>query len=184
MKPLALVVSVLVLAAAALFLALGNGDGDSGSKQVGQGGNSGKSKSGQSEAGQPQSGQSDGADGQSNSGGDSQGSGGTEGGSGQGGSDPVLSESSCPPDLSNCVVASGTVIYVEAVDPDGDGDAHFVTSSEEGVTFPGVTVFDVRTDLRPEPLPGIGDLVGGAGPVFTGSQGQKQIEVVEFHVAR
>lgn len=104
---------------------------------------------------------------------------------GAGGSgEPGLPESSCPPELSNCVVASGRVIYVEAVDPDGDGDAHFVTTSDEGVTFPGVTVFDVRTDLRPSPLPREGDLVGGAGPVFRGSHGQKQIEVIEFHVAR
>jgi len=103
---------------------------------------------------------------------------------GSGASEPVLPESSCPPDLANCVIASGRVIYVEAVDPDGDGDAHFVTTSDEGVTFPGVTVFDVRTDLRPQPLPGVGDLVGGAGPVFRGSRGQKQVEVVEFHVAR
>jgi hypothetical protein len=47
-----------------------------------------------------------------------------------------------------------------------------------------MTIFDVRTDLRPDPLPEVGDLVGGAGPVFRGSYGQKQIEVVEFHVAR
>jgi hypothetical protein len=97
---------------------------------------------------------------------------------------PKLPRSSCELGLSNCVVASGTVIYVEAVDPDGDGDAHFVTSSEQGVTAPGLTVFDVRTDLRPEPLPDVGDLVGGAGPVFRGSYGQKQIQVTEFHVAR
>jgi len=103
---------------------------------------------------------------------------------GAGTPEPSLPESSCPPDLANCVVASGRVIYVEAVDPDGDGDAHFVTTSNESVTFPGVTIFDVRTDLRPEPLPGVGDLIGGAGPVFRGSRGQKQIEVVEFHVAR
>lgn len=101
-----------------------------------------------------------------------------------GGTEPVLPESSCPPDLSNCVVASGRVIYVEAVDPDGDGDAHFITESEEGVTAAGLTIFDVRTDLRPDPLPEVGDLVGGAGPVFRGSYGQKQIEAVEFHVAR
>ena len=99
-------------------------------------------------------------------------------------SDRVLPESTCPPDLTNCVVASGRVIYVEAVDPDGDGDAHFITESKEGVTASGLTVFDVRTDLRPDPLPEVGDLVGGAGPVFRGSYGQKQIEVVEFHVAR
>jgi hypothetical protein len=97
---------------------------------------------------------------------------------------PVLPESSCEPGLTNCVVASGTVIYAEAVDPDGDGDAHFITTSAEGITAPGLTIFDVREDLRPDPLPEVGDLVGGAGPVFSGSRGQKQIEVTEFHVAR
>jgi hypothetical protein len=108
----------------------------------------------------------------------------TEAGQAGGSKAPQLPESSCPPELSNCVVASGRVIYVEAVDPDGDGDAHFVTNSPEGITFDGVTVFDVRQDLQPEPLPRVGDLVGGAGPVFEGSYGQKQIEVMEFHVAR
>lgn len=82
------------------------------------------------------------------------------------------------------MVARGRVIYVEAVDPDGDGDAHFVTTSSQGVTLPGITIFDVRADLRPDPLPEVGDLVGGAGPVYPGSRGQKQIEVTEFHVAR
>ena len=97
---------------------------------------------------------------------------------------PGLEASSCPSELSNCVVASGRVIYVEAVDPDGDGDAHFVTSSRQSVTLPGITVFDVKAGLRPDPLPSVGDLIGGAGPVFPGSRGQKQIEVIEFHVAR
>lgn len=97
---------------------------------------------------------------------------------------PRLPRSRCEAGSSNCVVASGTVIYVEAVDPDGDGDAHFVTTSEQGVTLPGITVFDVAKDLRPEPLAEVGDQVGGAGPVFRGSRGQKQIQVTEFHVAR
>jgi hypothetical protein len=96
----------------------------------------------------------------------------------------TLPEMSCPPELTNCEVATGTVLYVEAVDPDGDGDAHFVTASKQGVTLPGITIFDVRTDLRPDPLPGVGDLVGGAGPVYPGHAGQKQIQVDEFHVAR
>ncbi len=95
---------------------------------------------------------------------------------------PKLPASHCPADSSNCVVASGRVIYVEAVDPDGDGDAHFVTASKQGVTLPGITIFDVRTDLRPDPLPKVGDLVGGAGPVYPGHAGQKQIQVDEFHV--
>lgn len=105
----------------------------------------------------------------------------TAAGSGQ---ETDLPASHCPADSPNCVVASGRVIYVEKVDPDGDGDAHFVTVSRQGVTMPGITVFDVRADLRPDPLPGVGDLVGGAGPVYTGSKGQKQIEVIEFQVAR
>ena len=84
----------------------------------------------------------------------------------------------------NCVVASGRVLYVEAVDPDGDGDAHFVTTSSQSVTLPGITIFDVNKDLRPDPLPGVGDLVGGAGPVYPGHAGQKQIQVTEFHVAQ
>jgi len=97
---------------------------------------------------------------------------------------PELAKSTCPPDLTNCVVASGRIIYEEKVDPDGDGDAHFVTASTDSVTTPGITIFDVKEDLRPDPLPGIGDLVGGAGPVYPGHAGQKQIEVIEFHVAQ
>ncbi|MDQ2621874.1 MAG: hypothetical protein M3Y45_02415, partial [Actinomycetota bacterium] len=60
----------------------------------------------------------------------------------------------------------------------------FVTASGDSVTGPGITIFDVKPELRPDPLPGVGDLVGGAGPVYPGSAGQKQIEVIEFQVAR
>jgi len=75
------------------------------------------------------------------------------------------------------------VLFVEAVDPDGDGDAHLVLASEEGVTAPGVTVLDVPQALRPRPLPNPGDRVSAAGPVFTGSYGQRQIEAVDVAVA-
>ena len=91
---------------------------------------------------------------------------------------------SCPPELANCQVTSGRIMFVERVDPDGDGDAHFVLASRGGVTAPGITVVDVRQDLRPRPLPGPGDRLSAAGPVHTGSYGQRQIEAVELFVAR
>jgi hypothetical protein len=75
------------------------------------------------------------------------------------------------------------VIYVERVDPDGDGDAHFVLSSEDDITARGISVIDVRRDLRPAPLPGPGDRVSAAGPVHRGSYGQRQIEAVVVHAA-
>lgn len=98
--------------------------------------------------------------------------------------EPALPEMSCPAELTNCEVATGRVIYVEAVDPDGDGDAHFVTLSNQSITSTGITVFDVKPELRPDPLPGRGDLIGGYGPVYQGSYGQSQIEVIEFHVGK
>jgi hypothetical protein len=87
------------------------------------------------------------------------------------------------PDLGNCERASGTIAYVERVDPDGDGDAHFVLLSSESVTAPGITIVDVRRDLRPHPLPGIGKELAAAGPVYPGSRGQLQIEAIEVRVA-
>ena len=97
---------------------------------------------------------------------------------------PVLKASHCPADLRNCATASGRIIYVERVDPDGDGDAHFVLASRDSITLPGMSVIDVRLSLRPHPLPGPGDRISAAGPVYRGSYGQRQIEAIELHVAR
>lgn len=90
----------------------------------------------------------------------------------------------CPSGLTGCRTATGRILYVERVDPDGDGDAHFVLASREGVTAPGISVIDVRRDLRPHPLPGPGDRLSGAGLVQTGSYGQRQIEAVRVRVVR
>jgi hypothetical protein len=90
----------------------------------------------------------------------------------------------CPAELSNCETADGRIVYVERVDPDGDGDAHFVLSSDESITLPGLSVIDVKKSLRPRPLPDVGDRISAAGPVYRGSYGQKQIEAIELHVAR
>ena len=94
-----------------------------------------------------------------------------------------LRHARCPAELGNCVTASGRIIYVERVDPDGDGDAHFVLTSREAITGPGLSVIDVKRSLRPSPLPAPGDRLSAAGPVYRGSYGQKQIEAIELHVA-
>lgn len=85
---------------------------------------------------------------------------------------------SCRADAGNCAAASGTVIALESVDPDGDGDLHVVLAGGD-VTLPGITVLDVSAALRPAVDPRIGDWAAGAGPVYTGSYGQRQIEVTE-----
>ena len=91
--------------------------------------------------------------------------------------------SHCPASAANCEVATGRVIYVEAHDPDGDGDAHFVLASPDSVTAPGISVIDVEKPLRPRPLPAEGTAVTAAGPVYPGSYGQHQIQAIEVHVA-
>jgi hypothetical protein len=90
----------------------------------------------------------------------------------------------CPAGLDNCRSATGRIVYVERVDPDGDGDAHFVLASRQSITLPGISVIDVRKDLRPHPLPGVGDEISAAGPVFPGSYGQRQIQAIELRVGR
>jgi hypothetical protein len=96
----------------------------------------------------------------------------------------TVSPSHCPEGHPACRVTVGRIVYVERVDPDGDGDAHFVIRDPQGITLPGLTAIDVRAGLRPHPLPGPGELISAAGPVQTGSYGQAQIHALELHVAR
>jgi hypothetical protein len=88
--------------------------------------------------------------------------------------------SHCPAGVAGCKTVRGTVIYVERVDPDGDGDLHVVVSAGS-YTLPGVTAIDVARDLRPRRDPSIGDRASAAGPLQTGSYRQSQIHALEFH---
>ncbi len=92
----------------------------------------------------------------------------------------------CPASAANCAAAQGRVIALQSVDPDGDGDLHLVLASRSSITLPGVTVLDISKRLRPRRDPRIGDWAAGAGPVYRGSYGQRQIEVrrVVFHPRR
>jgi hypothetical protein len=91
--------------------------------------------------------------------------------------------SHCPGDVTGCKTVRGTVIYVELVDPDGDGDLHVVVDAGS-LTLPGMTAIDVAKDLRPARDPRIGDRASAAGPLAKGSYGQEQIEALEFNVRR
>lgn len=95
----------------------------------------------------------------------------------------MVAPSHCPAGLPSCRSAEGRIVYVERVDPDGDGDAHFVIADRQGITLPGLTAIDVRKGLRPHPLPGPGALISAAGPVQTGSFDQSQIHAIELHVS-
>lgn len=95
----------------------------------------------------------------------------------------TVAPSRCEPGRPACRTTEGRIVFVERVDPDGDGDAHFVVADPQGITLPGLTAIDVRRDLRPRPLPGVGELISAAGPVQTGSYGQSQIHALELHVA-
>jgi len=96
---------------------------------------------------------------------------------------PTVRRAHCAADAGNCAAVTGRVLYVEAVDPDGDGDAHYVLAGGS-VTAPGLSVIDVGRDLRPRRLPYWGELVSAAGPVYTGSHRQHQIEAVELNRQR
>jgi hypothetical protein len=89
--------------------------------------------------------------------------------------------SHCAAGVPGCRTVRGTVVYVEHVEPDGDGDLHVVVTGGS-ITLPGMTSIDVAADLRPRRDPGIGDRVSAAGPVQTGSYGQSQIHALELHV--
>ena len=97
---------------------------------------------------------------------------------------PTLEPARCAADAPpNCAAVTGRVLLVESVDPDGDGDLHVVVRGGS-VTGPGVSILDVSAALRPTRDPRVGDRVTGAGPVFRGSVGQKQVQVTTFRVAR
>ena len=90
----------------------------------------------------------------------------------------------CPEGVPGCAEVTGRVVYVERVDPDGDGDLHVVVNDRGSISLPGLTAVDVRPGLRPRRDPRPGDRVSAAGPVQTGSFGQDQIHALRFRVDR
>jgi len=97
---------------------------------------------------------------------------------------PRLRMARCPEGAEQpCREVRGRIVYVERVDPDGDGDLHVVVAAGS-ITAPGLTSIDVRPGLRPERDPRVGDVATAAGPVQRGSIGQPQVHALVFAVAR
>jgi len=90
----------------------------------------------------------------------------------------------CRPEVPDCARVSGRIVYVERVDPDGDGDLHVVVTDRDGVTLAGLTSIDVSKDLRPRRDPRVGERAAAMGPVQTGSYDQSQIHALVFRTRR
>jgi hypothetical protein len=95
-----------------------------------------------------------------------------------------LARPRCRGEIPECASTSGRIVYVERVDPDGDGDLHVVVADRRGVTLRGLTAIDVSKDLRPRRDPRIGERAAAMGPVQTGSYGQDQIHALVFRTRR
>jgi len=95
-----------------------------------------------------------------------------------------LRAASCRAEVPDCARVSGRIVYVERVDPDGDGDLHVVVTDPRGVTLPGLTSIDVSKELRPPRDPRVGERAAAMGPVQTGSFDQSQIHALVFRTRR
>jgi hypothetical protein len=90
----------------------------------------------------------------------------------------------CTRGVANCRAVRGLVVYVQAVDPDGDGDAHIAVVDRKSLTYPGIAVVKLTRGMRPRRLPTQGDEVAAAGPVQKASDGNPEIRASELHVLR
>jgi hypothetical protein len=95
-----------------------------------------------------------------------------------------LARPRCRDDVPQCASTSGRIVFVERVDPDGDGDLHVVVADRRGVSLRGLTAIDVSKELRPRRDPRIGERAAAMGPVQTGSYGQDQIHALVFRTRR
>ena len=97
---------------------------------------------------------------------------------------PPLRAPRCRDEIPACARTSGRIVFVERVDPDGDGDLHVVVADRRGVTLRGLTAVDVSKELRPRRDPRVGERAAAMGPVQQGSYGQSQIHALWFRTRR
>jgi len=85
-------------------------------------------------------------------------------------------------DNPRCREVTGRVLYVEAVDPDGDGDSHLVLVSRQSLTWPGVTIVVIRPPKRLASTPHLGTWVNAIGLPNTGSHGETTLNALQFEL--
>ena len=83
-------------------------------------------------------------------------------------------------DNPRCRVVNGRVLYVEAVDPDGDGDSHLVLASRQSLTWPGVTIVVIPRRKQRASTPHVGQWVSAVGLPNTGSHGETTLNALQF----
>jgi hypothetical protein len=88
-----------------------------------------------------------------------------------------------PSDWRPCQVVDGRIVYLQRVDPDGDGDLHVLLLSRQSVTGPWLTMLKVPAPLRTGMDPGIGRWVRALGQRFRAEHGENSIRVARWAVA-
>ena len=85
--------------------------------------------------------------------------------------------------MPGCRAVRGTVLYVERVDPDGDGDLHVVVDAGS-ITLPGMTAIDIAPTCARAATRASATASAPPARSQTGSYGQSQIHALELRVAR
>ena len=90
----------------------------------------------------------------------------------------------CPdrrvPSYETCAAVSGRVVYVQAVDPDGDGDLHVALLSRQSLTYPGISVVKFQQRVRPAHPPAIGSWMTAVGERYTGTHDDHNVRVERY----
>lgn len=86
----------------------------------------------------------------------------------------------CRHGVADCASTSGTIVYVERVDPDGDGDLHVALLSRQSLTYPGISVVKFERRVRPAHVPAIGSWMTAVGERYTGTHDDRNLRVERY----
>jgi hypothetical protein len=90
----------------------------------------------------------------------------------------------CPdrrvPSYETCGAVGGRVVYVQGVDPDGDGDMHVALLSRQSLTYPAISVVKFERRVRPPHAPAIGSWMTAVGERYTGTHDDRNLRVERY----